>query len=101
MKKLFIAIMMLACLPSFAGKMKEIYTMTEESVLGELGFDESIVKIEGWEFVKVEGADLAVSTYVRMYYSMDSAPAGFDCLTTFKKTGDSFDVIDTQCKSEK
>lgn len=101
MKKLLVAFVVFASVPAFAGKMKEIYTMTHESVMDVLGFDESVVKIEGWEFVTVEGADLAVSTYARMYYSMDSAPAGFDCLTTFVKTGSSYEVVKTKCTAEK
>lgn len=101
MKKILLVMAILACLPVSAGKMKEIYTMIEESILDELGFDESVVKIEGWQFVNVDKADLAVSTYVRMYYSMDAAPARFDCLTIFKKVGSSYDVIETKCTNEK
>lgn len=97
MKKLLVAFVVLASSPAFAGKMKEIYTMTQESVLDVLGFDESVVQFEGLEFVKVEGAELAVSTNVRMYYSMANAPAGFKCLTTFVKAGNFYDVEKTSC----
>lgn len=101
MKKILLVVAMLVCLPVSAGKMKEIYTMTQESILDELGFDENVVKIEGWQFVNAPGADLAVSTYVRMYYSREAAPAGFDCLTTFKKVESGFDVLKTKCTNEK
>lgn len=85
--------------PAFAGKMKEIYIDTRESVLDYLGFDESIISIEGMKFVQVEGADLAVESIARSYYSRNSPAPTFKCVTIFKKTdADSYSVVGTKCQ---
>lgn len=97
MKKALVALLISVSLPAFAGKMKEIWSMTQESVLDTLGFNEDVVKIEGFQFIQVQDADLAVQTDVVMYYSRDAAPAAFECVTKFSKHGDSYDVIGTQC----
>lgn len=102
MKKLMMAAVVAFALPAFAGKMKEIHLMVQESVLDTLGFDENVVKIEDYNFVKVTGADLAVHTVVRMYYSPTEAAPTFDCVTTFKKLADeSFEVVKTKCVEKK
>lgn len=102
MKKLMMAAVLAFGLPAFAGKMKEIHLMVNESVLDTLGFDEDVVKIEGFNFVKVAGADLAVHTVVRMYYSPSAPAPTFDCVTTFKQVADqSFEVIKTKCVEKK
>lgn len=97
MKKFLLAFVIFASVPAFAGKMKEIYTMTQESVMEHLGFDENIIKIEGFDFIQVEGADLAVLTNVRSYYSVEEAPASFDCVTTFAKSATGYEVVKTKC----
>lgn len=91
------ALVVFAVTPAFAGKMKEIFTMTEESVMDTLGFDEDVIRIEDASFTQVQGADLAVKTLARMYYSRQNAPASFDCVTTFKKTETFYSVIKTVC----
>lgn len=98
MKNLLIAFVMLSAVPAFAGKMKEIHLLVTESVMDTLGFDESVIKIESYDFVKVEGVDLAVKTTARSFYSVKEAAPTFDCLTTLKKQADeSFSVIKTKC----
>lgn len=98
MKKLFVAFTILFASTAFAGKMKEIHMLVTESVQDYLGFDEDVVKIEGYQFVKVEGADLAVETVARSYYSPQAPAPTFKCVTTFKKTGEDFSVIGTRCE---
>lgn len=97
MKNVIMALVVLSAAPAYAGKMKSIFTMTQESVMDVLGFDESVIRIEDAQFVKIEGVDLAVKSVAVMYYSHAEAPASFDCVTTFKKSGESFDVINTKC----
>lgn len=97
MKKFLLSLVIFASIPAFAGKMKEIYIMTEESVMDHLGFDESVIKIEGFQIIPLEGADLAVRTSAVMYYSISEAPAYFNCVTTFAKAGDFFEVVKTKC----
>lgn len=97
MKKFILALVIFASVPAFAGKMKEIYIMTQESVLDHLGFDESVIKIEGLEFIQVEGADLAVLTNAVMYYSVKDVPAAFQCVTTFVETATFYEVVKTKC----
>ncbi|XGC81453.1 hypothetical protein ACES2L_03015 [Bdellovibrio bacteriovorus] len=92
MKKLILAAVLFAS-PAFAGKMKEIWWMTNESVLQTLGFDEETVNVQGHKFVTVEGADLAIATEVRGYY----ARVTFKCLTTFKAANGFYEVIKTEC----
>ena len=97
MKNVIMALVVLSAAPAYAGKMKEIFTMTQESVMDVLGFDESVIRIEDAQFVKIEGVDLAVKTVARSYYSREEAPANFECVTTFKKSGESYSVITTKC----
>ncbi|MDG0817722.1 hypothetical protein [Bdellovibrio svalbardensis] len=85
--------------PVFAGKMKDIYIDTRESVMDYLGFDESIISIEGMKFVQVEGADVAVETIARGYYSRSIPAPTFKCVTIFKKQDfDSYLVVGTKCQ---
>lgn len=99
MKKFILAFVLLCATPAFAGKMKEIYIMTQESVMDYLGFDESVIQIEGMGFVKVEGADLAVETIARSFYSRQAPAPYFKCITTYKKNAnDRFSVVNTKCE---
>jgi hypothetical protein len=97
MKNVVMTLLVLSATPAFAGKMKDILIMTEESVMDVLGFDESVIRIEDAQFVKVDGVDLAVKSIARSYYSRSESPASFECLTTFRKSGESFSVINTKC----
>ncbi|AFY00384.1 hypothetical protein [Bdellovibrio bacteriovorus] len=94
MKALLIAALMFVSAPAFAGKMKEIYIMTTDSILENFGFDDSQVQIDDYKFVTVEGEDLAVQTTVRVYYTR----AVYTCVTTFKKTEHFYDVKNLRCK---
>ena len=93
MKGLLMAALMFVSAPAFAGKMKEIYTMTNESVYEALGFDEGIASIEGHKFVSVAGADLAVQTTVRVYDGKS-----YTCVTTFVDSEYFYQVNYTTCK---
>lgn len=93
MKGLLIAALVFVSAPAFAGKMKEIYTMTNESVLETLGFDEGIMNVEGHKFVSVAGADLAVQTTVRGYNGKS-----YTCVTTFVDSEYFYQVNYTTCK---
>lgn len=97
MKNLLVTLIIIASSSAFAGKMKDISYMTQESVMDYLGFDESVIKFEGMKFVQIEGVDLATQTIVRSYYSVHEIPPTFQCVTTFKKTSDSYEVIKTNC----
>lgn len=94
MKSLLIVALMFVSAPAFAGKMKEIYTMTNESVLETLGFYEDIAAVEGHKFLTIEGEDLAIQTTVRGYYGN----ATYTCLTTFVKSEGFYDVKKTVCE---
>ncbi|QDK38408.1 hypothetical protein [Bdellovibrio sp. NC01] len=101
MKKALLAVGLVCTFvsPAFAGRMKEIYIDTRESVLDYLGFDESIISIEGMKFVQVEGVDLAVESIARGFYSRNSPAPTFKCLTIFKKTDtDNYSVVGTKCQ---
>jgi hypothetical protein len=97
MRNLMIAFVIFCSVPAFAGKMKEIHIMTQESVMDYLGFDENVIKFESFDFVQIEGVDLAVETIARSYYSVNEVPPTFKCVTTFAKSGDNYSVIKTKC----
>lgn len=93
MKNLLLTAIVLFSVPSFAGKMKEIWSMTNESVLSTLGMEEDYVTISGYKFTEIEGADLAVETSVKGTYT----PHYYECVTTFRKNADFYSVIVTAC----
>ncbi|WII73548.1 hypothetical protein QJS83_06640 [Bdellovibrio sp. 22V] len=99
MKKLVLALLVLSAAPAYAGKMKAIWEMTNESVLQTLGFDEGIVAIEKHQFVQVVGADLAVQTQVRGYYRVRGEVPLFNCVTSFVKSSEFYEVKNTKCES--
>lgn len=79
---------------TYAGKMKAIWEMTNESVLEELGFDESLVDISGHRFLTSENKDsLVIETLVTGY----DADIQYRCLTTFIKSADFYSVQQTTC----
>lgn len=94
MKAFLIAALLVVSSSAHAGKMKEIYIMTTDSILETFGFDESMVQIDDYHFVQVEGEDLAVQTTVRVYYTR----AVYTCVTTFKKTETFFAVKKLRCE---
>lgn len=93
MKKIGLALVLLVSLPTFAGQMKEIYTMTVDSVYSTLGLDENYVEIESTRFVHIEGSDLAIRTIVVDKYDTEK----FDCITLFKKVDTDYEVSQTKC----
>lgn len=98
MNKLIVALLILSAAPaSYAGKMKEIWSMTNESVLETLGFNEGVVSIEYYQFVQIEGVDLAVETSVRTNFGDNGRYPTYECLTTFVKTNDFYKVLKTKC----
>ena len=93
MKGLFAAVMLLISTQVFAGEMKEIYTMTNESVVKTLGPDADIVSIEGHNFVSFPGSDLAVETKV----TTNPGEKTFFCVTLFIGDRD-YQVLRTLCE---
>jgi hypothetical protein len=96
MKKILAVLMVLATLPASAGKMKEIYILTVDSVLETLDLDESVASVEGLNFVQEQGFALAVASKVRPLYL--SGHKGYSCITYFKESGANFAVVGTDCK---
>lgn len=93
MKNLLMALLIFLSLPAFAGKMKEIYSMTNESVLEALSEEEGITSVDGHKFVSVPGADLAVQTTAHGLNGKS-----FTCVTTFLDSGYFYQVNYTTCK---
>ena len=93
MKKLILSLILIMTLPAVAGKMKEIYILTVESVTSTLGLTEDYIAIESTTIVEISGADLAVRTIVQDKFDTEK----FDCITIFEKTQNSFQVIQTKC----
>lgn len=97
MKKLIVSMLIVsAAAPAFAGKMKEIWQTTNESVLESLGFDEGDVSISGYKFEKLDGG-LAVKTTVKGKYKVQGTLPTFDCTTTYKGKVGNYKVVDTFC----
>lgn len=93
MKKFILSLILIITLPAFAGKMKDLYILTVDSVTSTLGLSEDYIQIESTTIVQISGADLAVRTIVQDKYDTEK----FDCITTFKKSQNSFEVIETKC----
>lgn len=80
-----------------AGRMKEIYTITNESVEFELGLfqDDGFITITGHKFVTpVNEGGLAVETKVMKGYSSEVL---YTCVTEFVKTPTFFKEVETTC----
>ena len=94
MKQLALSlVVLLLTAQSEAGRMKEIFIMTNESVALELGFDEEELSIFGHRFVTAANADLAIQTQV----TLSEANKTWTCLTTYKKTETFFEELGTVC----
>ncbi len=81
-----------------AGRMKEIYTVTNESVEFELGLfqDDGFITITGHKFVDPANADgIAVETKVMKGYSSQVL---YTCVTEFVKTPTFFKEVGTTCE---
>ena len=98
MKNVLAFLIMLFFQTANAGVMKEIWSMTNESVLETLGFEEGMVVIDNYQFVRIDGADLAVRTTVKVLYPIGSAKPTFFCVTTYKKDADFYSLLTTDCK---
>ena len=99
MKKLFLVLMILSSVSSFASNSQEAFRLARQDVLDTLGFDESVNRIEWMEITQVRGADLAILTIVRSHFDMNQAPVELKCVTTFTKAGRSFHLQKTKCNS--
>jgi hypothetical protein len=98
MKKILVSLLVVAAAsPSFAGKMKEIWDTTNESVLQSLGFDEGDVTIGNYRFQKLNDG-LAVKTTVKGKLRVQGTIPSFDCTTTYKGKVGSYKVVDTFCE---
>lgn len=93
MKKTILSLILLFSTSVFAGKMKDIYILTLESVTSTIGLDEEYVDIESAKIVQITGADLAVRTIVLDKYDTEK----FDCMTIFEKLQNTFQVLNTKC----
>ncbi|MFS4459580.1 hypothetical protein [Bdellovibrio sp. HCB2-146] len=97
MKKLIISLVVVsAAMPAFAGKMKEIWQSTNESVLETLGFDEGDVSVSGYKFEKTNDG-LAVKTTVKGKYKVQGIVPTFDCTTSYKGKVGNYKLVDTFC----
>lgn len=98
MKKMILSLLVVASAsPAFAGKMKEIWQMTNESVLESLGFDEGDVTISGYRFEKLNDG-MAVKTTVKGKLKVQGTVPAFDCTTTYKGSIGKYKVVDTFCE---
>ena len=98
MKKMILSLLVVASAsPAFAGKMKEIWQMTNESVLETLGFDEGDVTIGNYRFEKLNDG-LAVKTTVKGKLRVQGTVPTFDCATSYKGKVGNYKVVDTFCE---
>jgi hypothetical protein len=98
MKKIFLMFTLFIALPAFAGRMKEVYILTQESVLETLGYDDTVAVVEDLKFVKIENVDLSVQSKVRVTASVfDRAPT-YSCITLLQKSEAFFEVIRSECR---
>ena len=80
-----------------AGRMKEIYTMTNEAVELELGLyqDQGLITITGHKFANAESADgIAVETKI---IANTNGKVLYTCVTQFEKTERFFRDYKTTC----
>lgn len=98
MKKYLLILIAFITIPAWAGRMKEVYIMTQESVLNTLGYDETVAVVEDLKFVKIENVDLSVQSTVRVTSSVFEKAPAYSCITLFEKTSDLFQVIKSQCR---
>lgn len=75
-----------------AGKVKEIYILTTESVLEHLGLEWDEAELSNIRFIDVKGYQVAV------YSEVDLAVKKYTCITTFVETGKFWQVDYTECK---
>lgn len=81
-----------------AGRLKEIYTVTNESVELELGLfqDDGFISITGHKFVTpANEGGLAVETKVMKGYSSQVL---YTCVTEFVKTETFYKEVETTCE---
>ena len=98
MKKMIVSLLVVASAsPAFAGKMKEIWQMTNESVLQSLGFDEGEVVISGYKFANLNDG-LEVKTSVKGKLRVQGTVPAFDCTTTYKGSVGKYKLVDTFCE---
>jgi hypothetical protein len=98
MKKMILSLLVVACAsPAFAGKMKEIWQTTNESVLESLGFVEGDVTVGNYRFEKFNDG-LAVKTTVKGKLKVQGTVPAFDCTTTYKGSVGNYKVVDTFCE---
>lgn len=98
MKKLIVSLLVVASAnPAFAGKMKEIWQTTNESVLESLGFDEGDVTVGNYRFEKLNDG-LAVKTSVKGKLKVQGTVPAFDCTTTYKGSVGKYKLVDTFCE---
>lgn len=88
------ALLVVSSTVAHAGRVKEIHIMTTESIYDAFSVDESMVQIDGYDFVQIEGEDLAVQTTVRFY----DTRAVYSCVTIFAKTERFYAVKKLRCE---
>lgn len=76
-----------------AGKVKEIYILTTESVLETLGFEWEEAEVSNIQFIAIPGYEIAVQSEV-------STPLQkYSCVTTFVKANQFWQVDYSDCHS--
>lgn len=78
-------------LSASAGKVKEIYILTTESVLEHLGLDWEEAEVTNIRFTNTPGYQIAVQSEV------DLGVKKYSCLTTFVESGKFWQVDYTEC----
>lgn len=97
MKNLILIAVFLFSGPTFAGKMKEIWSLTNESVLETLGLEEDHVQISGYNIIQLGDGTFAVHTKLENFAG--DIKAEYQCVTNFRTEFDSFSVVDSSCQA--
>ncbi len=96
MKNLLLIAVLLFSGPTFAGKMKEIWALTNESVLATLGLEEDYVQISGYKIIQTGEGEFAVHTKLENFAG--DIKSEYQCVTNFRNEVDSFSVVESSCQ---
>lgn len=94
MMKIVFSLLIIISAPVYAGKMKDIYISTFESVTSTLGLNEDYIELESSKIIEITGFDLAVRSIVIDKFDTEK----FDCITFFNKNRIAFEVSHTKCR---
>ncbi len=94
MRKLIILALLITSTMASAGRMKDIYIDTMDSIVSVLGTSEDYIRVKSQKFVSVQDADIAVATIIQDIYSGEY----FECITKFDKRESGFQLRNTACR---